>query len=101
MLKAAVPGWNSHDREGFGTAESTKSFAIMKCGDDGRSGHAPGVLWLSFAPWQHHALRVAAAFGQFSPLNVEYSVYMKEKYLLGYQILRIDHFLHANSLLGG
>jgi hypothetical protein len=35
MLKAAVSERNSHDREGFGTAESTKSFAIMECGDSG------------------------------------------------------------------
>jgi hypothetical protein len=35
MLMAAVTERNFHDREGFGTAESTKSFAIMKCGGGG------------------------------------------------------------------
>jgi hypothetical protein len=33
-----------HDRERFDTAGSTKSFAIIECGDGGRLEHVPGVL---------------------------------------------------------
>jgi shikimate dehydrogenase len=77
--RSRVSERNSHDHEGFGTAESTKSFAIMKSGGGGLLRACTWGFTASFASRQHHASRAAATAERFPPLNVEYSAYVEGK----------------------